>query len=179
MVIPQIGPDETLPPGRYRATRDELHTRFVDGHDPMRALLWRDWTSATNLLGRYVHLNAAWLYGPFLSTAAQPRTVNCLYWAEDVELDKAFLDATAARFLRVFAVPGHIRRLTGLKVDTHVAAWHCQPDLKARDDRYDRYTQHRGTMDDLLQRAVTAGVATRADAWPQRGYVEVIIDDYT
>jgi hypothetical protein len=145
----------------------------------MRALLWRDWTSATNLLGRYVHLNAAWLYGPFLSTAAQPQTVNCLYWAEDVELDKAFLDATAARFLRVFAVPGHIRRLTGLKVDTHVAAWHCQPDLKARDDRYDRYTQHRGTMDDLLQRTVTTGVATRADAWPQRGYVEVIIDDYT
>jgi len=147
-----------------------------------RADLWRDWGTATNLLGRHIHVNAAWLYGPFLSQVTTPEAVQCVYWAEDLELDKARLDNTARNLLRAFALPGEVRRIVGLKVDTQLAAWHCQPDLSARDDRYAQYTKDRGTMDDLLQRiamgAVGAGLG-RENAWPQRGYVEVIVDDYT
>ena len=105
-----------------------------------------------------------------------------MYWAEDVELDKARLDDTARNLLRAFACPGEIRRIVGLNVDTQLAAWHCQPDLAARDGRYEQYTAMRGTMDDLLQRVTSGPTATgsvRADAWPRRGYVEVIIGDYT
>lgn len=182
MVIPELGPDGVLPPGRYRATREQLRARFVDDRGPIRAELWRDWEVATNLLARHVHVNAAWMHGPFLSGDPDPPAVHCVYWAEDFELDKARLDIDAANLLRAFAVPGYVRRRVGLKVDTQIAGWHCQADPRASDNYYARYCKCRGQFDDLLQRLAvgSAGAApARADAWPRRGYVEVIIDDYT
>ncbi len=181
-MIPALGSGGVLPPGRYRATREQLQATFVDGRGQVRAELWRHWRTATNLLARHVHVNAAWLHGTFLSGSTAPEAVGCVYWAEDVELDKARLDDTARNLLRAFASPGEIRRIVGLNVDTQLAAWHCQPDLSARDDRYTDYAHDRGTMDDLLQRIATgsdgAGLS-RASAWPQCGYVEVLVDDYT
>ncbi|KAA8939197.1 MAG: hypothetical protein F6Q13_19405, partial [Mycobacterium sp.] len=44
--------------------------------------MWRDWESATSLLGRHVHVNACWLYGRFLSEEPEPEVVSCVYWAE-------------------------------------------------------------------------------------------------
>ncbi|MEB3064372.1 DUF6932 family protein [[Mycobacterium] zoologicum] len=181
-MIPELASGGALPPGRYRATGNQLHATFVEGRGQARADLWRDWRTATNLLGRHVHINAAWLYGPFLSAATTPEAVHCVYWAEDLELDKARLDDTARNLLRAFALPGEVRRIVGLKVDTQLAAWHCQPDLSARDDRYTQYAKDRGTMDDLLQRIASGPVGAglgRANAWPQRGYMEVIVGDYT
>ena len=181
-MISELGPGGALPPGRYRVTRDQLHAAFVDGRGGHRADLWRDWRTATNLLGRYVHINAAWLYGPFVSDATTPESLHRVYWAEDLELDKARLDNAGRNLLRAFASPGQVRRMVGLNVNTQLAAWHCQPDLSARDHRYEQYTKDRGTMDDLLQRIVSGPDSVglgRANAWPQRGYVEVIVGDYT
>ncbi|TDH44102.1 hypothetical protein E2F47_27815 [Mycobacterium eburneum] len=181
-MIPELGPDGMLPPGRYRVTREQLRARFVDGRGPTRAELWRDWEAATNLLARHVHVNAAWVHGPFLSQDTDPPAVHCVYWAEDLELDKAHLDVAAAKLLRAFSRPGYVRRRLGMKVDTQIAAWHCQPDPRNTDDYYAQYCTRRGEVDDLLQRLAlgSAGAAlARADAWPRRGYVEVIIDDYT
>lgn len=181
-MLPELEAGGALPPGRYRANHEQLHARFVAGQGPARGLLWRDWIAATNLLGRYVHVNAAWLYGPFLSETSELDTVHCLYWAEDLELDKARLEHAATKVVGAFAMPGQVRHLLGLKVHTHLAAWHCQPDLKASDGRYAQYTQDRGALDDLFQRinATTPEAGSvRGDAWPQRGYVEVIIGDYT
>lgn len=119
-MIPELGSGGALPPGRYRATREQLQATFVEGWGKARADLWRDWSTATNLLGRYVHVNAAWLYGPFLSEATTPETLHCVYWAEDLELDKARLDDTARNLLRAFAVPGEVRRMVGLNVATQL-----------------------------------------------------------
>lgn len=79
------------PPGRYRATRAEVYQRFVNGRGEHRQRVWRDWESATSLLGRHVHVNACWLYGRFLSDEPEPEVVACVYWAEDLELSKAHL----------------------------------------------------------------------------------------
>lgn len=117
-MLPDPGAKGALPPGRYRATKDQVRARFVDGRGPRRARLWRDWQSVTNLLARHVRVNAAWLYGPFLSEAADPAVVHCVYWAEDLELGKAELDPTVKSLLRAFALPGQVRRLVGVQVDT-------------------------------------------------------------
>jgi hypothetical protein len=59
-VIPDLDADHgLLPPGRYRTTRDEVHERFVAGCGAHRERLWRDWTVATSLLCRHVHVSAA------------------------------------------------------------------------------------------------------------------------
>ena len=180
-MLPESGPDGMLPPGRYRMTRDEVRARFVDGRGTQRAALWRDWEAATSLLGRTVAINAAWLHGAFLSNADQPPTVQCVYWAEDHELGKARLDPTAAKVLRAFALPGEVRRVVGVKVDTGLAGWHCRPDMRDRDERFAQYALRRGEIDDLLQRSssgLRGAEPVREDAVPRRGYVEVIIGGY-
>jgi hypothetical protein len=79
-VIPGLSPSHALLPlGRYRATRTEVYHRFVDGHGARRQRLWADWESATGLLCRHVHVNAAWLYGRLLSDDAEPELVSCVY----------------------------------------------------------------------------------------------------
>ncbi|MBU8822786.1 DUF6932 family protein [Mycolicibacterium goodii] len=180
-MLPELGPDGMLPPGRYRVTQGEVQARFVDGRGQLRAELWRDWEVTTRMLGRRIPLNAAWLYGPFLSDADNPAVVQCVYWAEDYELGKARLDPAVAKLLRAFALPGEVRRAVGVKVDTALAAWHCQPDMRNRDEYFAQYTTRRGEVDDLLQRVASGprGAApVREDAVPRRGYVEVIIGGY-
>lgn len=180
-MLPEPGANGALPPGRYRATKDQVRARFVDGRGAQRVRLWRDWQSTTNLLTRHVRVNAAWLYGPFLSEAADPAVVHCVYWAEDLELGKAELDPTVKSLLRAYALPGQVRRLVGVQVDTQLAHWHCQPNPQVRDDYYAQYLSRRGYVDDLLQRIASDPLGmsrAREDALPRRGYVEVIIDDY-
>lgn len=108
--------------------------------------------------------------------------MQCVYWAEDHELGKARLDPVVAKVLRAFALPGEVRRGVGVKVDTALVAWHCQPDMRNRDEYFAQYTSRRGEVDDLLQRVPTGprGAALgREDAVPRRGYVEVLIDGYS
>jgi hypothetical protein len=181
-VIPELDPSRgLLPPGRYRASRAQVYGRFVDGCGEQRGRVWRDWESATSLLCRHVHLNAAWLYGPFLSDQPQPDVVSCVYWAEDLELSKAQLDPASANILGAFAQRGMLRRILGLRVDTFLVAWHCQPDTQIADHYLAGYLQRRGRVDDYLQRmrsGPTGSPPAREDALPRCGYVEVIVDDY-
>lgn len=170
-----------LPPGRYRATSDEVYARFVAGRGEHRAQLWRDWESATNVLARQIPLNAVWLHGPFVSDAPAPEMVQCVYWAEDVEVNSAGANPRVKRVLSTFAMPGKVRQALGMKVDTRLLHWHCQPDMRYRDEYYATYTMFRGELDDRVQR-VTTGMRgaepVREDAFPRRGYVEVIIGDF-
>lgn len=182
MLIPELDPSHgLLPPGRYRATRAEVHQRFVDGRGTHRQRLWQDWESATNLLRRHVHVNAAWLYGQFFSDDPEPGLVSCVYWAEDLELAKAHLNSSSVSILHAFAQRGKVRRVIGAQVDTQLVAWHCQPDTQI-EDRYLRpYLQRRGQVDDYLQRmylGLRGSQPARQDALPRQGYVEVIVDDY-
>jgi hypothetical protein len=181
-VIPDLDPRQgMLPPGRYRATRDEVYQRFVHGQGTVRGRLWRDWGSATTLLCRHVHVNAAWLYGRFLSEDPEPEVVSCVYWAEDLELGKANLDPTSNTILRAYAQRGMVRDIVGVKVDTHLVAWHCQPDPQTEDRYHSPYLVRRGRLDDVLQRIRSGprgSQPAREDALPRRGYVEVIVDDY-
>ena len=181
-MLPELGPDGMLPPGRYRATRDELCGRFVEGRGEHRAALWRDWEAATEMLGRCVQLNAVWMYGPFLSTVEDPQLVHCVYWAEDYEIAKARLNLEFANVLRSYSLPGHVRRILGVRVDTSLAHWHCQPDMRNRDHDFAQYAKRRGEVDDLVQRVVSGprgAERVRQDALPRRGYAEVIINGYS
>lgn len=171
-----------LPAGRYRATREEVHARFVAGRGERRTTLWDHWELATTVLNQQVPINAAWLHGTFFSDADQPQPVQCLYWVEDLELGKARLDPVSGPLLRACSKPGQVHRVVGVQVDTQLVPWHCRPDPQEPDDYYAPYLQRRGMVDDLLQRiaAGPAGAArTRLDALPRRGYLEVIIDGYS
>lgn len=77
-----------LPAGRYRATREEVHARFVQGRGECRTTFWDHWELATTVLNQQVPINAAWLHGTFFSDTDQPQPVQCLYWVEDLELER-------------------------------------------------------------------------------------------
>lgn len=181
-MIPDLdGTDGLLPPGQYRANRVEVYERFVQGRGAHRRRLWADWESATSLLRRNVHVNAAWLHGAFLSHEPEPEVVSCVYWAEDVELGQARLNPTSATVLLAFAQRGKVRRTVGAQVDTLLMAWHCQPDPAIEDRYLAPYLQRRGVVDDHLQRnrcGPRGSQPVRDDALPRCGYVEVIVDDY-
>ncbi|MBV8180830.1 MAG: hypothetical protein JO045_18935 [Mycobacterium sp.] len=107
--------------------------------------------------------------------------MSCVYWAEDLELSKAHLDSASANILRAFAQRGMLRRVVGVRVDTLVVAWHCQPDTQIEDHYLPPYLERRGRVDDYLQRmrsGPTGSPPARDDALPRCGYVEVIVDDY-
>ena len=146
-----------------------------------RQRVWRDWESATSLLGRHVHVNACWLYGRFLSDEPEPEVVSCVYWAEDLELSKAHLDPASANILRAFAQRATLRRVVGVRVDTSVVAWHCQPDTEIED----RYLPRIGS-DEAGSMITCSECVSGPTGSPRRartrchaaGYVEVIVDDY-
>ena len=138
-------------------------------------------TGNRRLLCRHVTVNAAWLYGQFVSDDPDPEILSCVYWAEDLELAKARLNPSSATILAAFAQRGKVRRTVGLQVDTYLMAWHCQPDTSIEDRYLAPYLQRRGWVDDHLQRmrwGPRGSPPSREDALPRRGYVEVIVDDY-
>ena len=182
-MIPELSSEHgLLPAGRYRTTREEIHARVVTGRGARRAKLWGDWELATTLLGQHIPINAAWLHGTFFSDVPDPQRVQCLYWAEDLELGKARLNPVSGPLLRGFSKPGQVHKIVGVEVDTQLVPWHCQPDPQDPDDYYPAYLQRRGMLDDLLQRVASGPLGatrTRLDALPRRGYLEVIIDGYS
>jgi hypothetical protein len=107
--------------------------------------------------------------------------VQCLYWAEDLELGQAQLDPSSTHILRAFSQRGKVRDIVGVSVETHLVAWHCQPDPHTEDHYLTPYLERRGRVDDYLQRmrlGTRGSAPERGDALPRRGYVEVIVDDY-
>jgi len=182
--VPSFDVDGFLPPGRYRATVDEVHARFVGpypkGHQ--RQQIWGDWPTVTGLLRQTVaEVAAAWLGGSFLSTKDQPNDLDCLYV---VSVDKMTqLSPVQAKTLEQLTDPSPqgFRSKYGLQIDPYLLAWQLNPQSGPRNSQDVTYCQWRGYWDDFWQRRRSGGkmgLPKPEDGLPRRGYVEVILDDY-
>ncbi|MGB8403845.1 MAG: hypothetical protein WCE30_07245 [Mycobacterium sp.] len=57
-----------------------------------------------------------------------------------------------------------------MTVDTGLAGWHCQADMRNRDEYFAQYALRRGEIDDLLQRSASGlrgAEPVRDDAVPR------------
>lgn len=170
--------------GRYHATEQEVHQRFVA--DPQfaasstRAALWDEWKQASDLLRNAVPVAHVWLAGSFTTSKLDPNDIDCLFWL-DHEKVAALTDPAARNVVSVFATPNALKTATGLRIDSYVSMWRPIP-LPAAADVVDLgYYQNRGHWDDFWQRqrVSTLGAApTREDSIQRRGYLEVTLDGF-
>jgi hypothetical protein len=166
---------------------EEVHARFVGIYPPAnpRHGLWGDWQTVTQLLqGTVGTVCAAWIGGSFLSDKEEPDDIDSLYVIPEARLSEVGVDDPRAKTLQL--ITGHgpdgIRDRFGLRVDAYVLPWPLNPASGPRTPADFAYCQGRGYWDDFWQRRRTGGKTQEPrpeDGLPRRGYVEVIVDDYT
>lgn len=174
--------------GRYRATVDEVKARFVDHADfegsTTRARIWADWEKATGILQRIVPIACVWLGGSFTSTKTDAGDLDCLYWLDSADVERAKMSGDAAsNVLGLFASNQLNQPAIGLKLDTFIASWRSIPEPHLGDALDWKYYRDRGHWDDWWQRrrtplTVAGGTPARLDSLPRRGYLEVEIDGF-
>ncbi|TQR82647.1 hypothetical protein D8S82_31040 [Mycobacterium hodleri] len=133
------------------------------------------------MLRSHIPICAVWLSGSFLTQKDEPDDVDCVYWAEDLEINNARANPVSAAVVDIFAQKDALRTAVGLRVDTFVVPWNCCPDLAIATIATTTYFQNRGHWDDFWQRmrsGAKSAPAVRADALPRRGYLEVIFDGF-
>jgi hypothetical protein len=81
VTFPEFNDGGFLPPGRYRASQEEAHARFVAPYaaaNPRHAL-WDEWRTVNQLLKDTVGtVCAAWIGGSFLSGKQEPDDIDSL-----------------------------------------------------------------------------------------------------
>lgn len=63
-----------------------------------------------------------------------------------------------------------MQKFVGVTVDTDLEGWHCQADMRNRDEYFAQYALRRGEIDDLLQRSASGlrgAEPVRDDAVPR------------
>jgi hypothetical protein len=187
-VIPDLdGATGHLPPGRYRATYEQVKARFCDHPDfvgsQKRARLWEGferyltaWFEVEDQLGSRLLL-AVWLGGSYMSAKEDPDDLDIA-----VVIDRDALDAadgrdgvgTAKKLMK-----NRTKCLSVYGVEPHPVRWvrlatPWGPDAQTLTGR--DYYNDRGTLDDWMQRCPSSDVKVAPvpeDAWPARGYLEV------
>ncbi|OBB95969.1 hypothetical protein A5782_05625 [Mycobacterium sp. 852002-40037_SCH5390672] len=120
-----------------------------------------------------------WISGSFLTDKAAPGDVDVVLLLDEDQLIQ-LTDLGARRLVTPLGLRSLVGTL-GLELDVYILAWRARPDT-APGPADEGYLHARGYWDDFWarQRTVAKGAApTRACALPRRGYVEVILDDYS
>lgn len=178
-LIPQLDPaTNALPAGRYRADESEIVRRFV--FNDHRVELWDEWSAATGLLRSRFPVCAAWLGGSYFTGKSQPSDIDCVYFIDAhhlVEIDEGLKNLVA-----VFANGGALSHHTGLRVDSYVVPWQANATPQRATPDIAKYYENRGYWDDLWSKMRSGPKnmsATRLDAHPRRGYLEVVLDGFS
>ncbi len=186
MPIPSLTSEGFLPLGRYAATADETHDRYVTPYPAAnpRHKIWGDWLTVTDLLHQAVgSVSAAWLGGSFLSDKDEPDDIDCLYVVPAANL-AAVAGKPEAKVLQLLTDhgPTGLQQTYGLRVDSYLLPWPLNPHNGPQTSDDYAYVQSRGYWDDFWQRRRSGGkmdTPKPEDGLPRRGYVEVILDGYT
>lgn len=169
-----------LPQGRYATTLEFFETTYVLSQpfsgSTTRGKIWADFKVALNLLRSVVPIASVWVGGSFTTSKVNPSDIDCLFVIDSDDLLEAHKDSDNAQIVAWFAVPG-LLKLNNLLVDSYVLPWRAvtEPHLLEDDDL--EYYRARGYWDDWWQRQrVVPDQLDRRNTFPQRGYLEVIVD---
>lgn len=175
--IPGLTSEGDLPRGRFCASVDDVHQRFVtDGvyaGSTTREQVWSDFMDLVDLIRRLrVRVPAAFLGGSFVTSKMDPSDVDAALIFDASRI------TSPPTFAQVNKVVTEAKVVNGLQVDAFLIPWH--PDGTLDGGRPD-YLRERGKWDDFWQRKVAKAdryPPQRSHSMPVRGYVEVIIDGY-
>jgi hypothetical protein len=165
-------------PGRYRVTSGELHK--VAGFNVRRIELLKQLDEFISLVNLVVPICAMWVAGSFLTKKDAPGDIDVVLLVDEDRING--LTDLGARNL---VTPSGLRALAdrrGLDLDVYLLGWRARPSTGPEGPEDEAYLLYRGYWDDFWgrQRSVPKGHApTRVCALPRRGYVEVIVNDYS
>lgn len=171
-----------LPLGRHHVSLASVKSRFVDAPEfvtsASRPVIWEHFESAVGELQRILPVAYVWIAGSFITNKPEPDDLDLVFWCED-RFVHAVSDPKDRMILQVVA-QNHLRRTTGLRLDTRIAHWHVHPEAASmRTPEYDAYVSLRGYWDDFWLRR-RSGAKTdppvRNDALPRAGYLEIMLD---
>jgi len=182
-VIPELLPHSgSLPVGRYSSNLEDFERRFVRhpefSSSETRSRIWNDFLSALTLLKSALPVASVWVAGSFTTSKIDPSDIDCLFVVDISEIQKVTNDEPKAKVVQEFANAGSLKSV-GLLVDNYFIAWHpvMVPAAQSEDER--NYYRIRGYWDDWWQRSRQPDQMSISNAFPRRGYLEVIVDGFT
>lgn len=177
MAMPALTSDGIVPHGRWRVTLADIESVFVDGRAEPRPSIWTEFATATAALQSITHVAALWLSGSYFTSKPDPDDIDCVYIVDD--RSKPTTPQEAAVF-DLFTGGQKLRKVTRLRVDSYVLPWIYRPGVEI-DVASQIPLMWRGYWADLWQRRRHGpkGSTHPQDAIPERGFLEVIVGDFT
>jgi len=187
-VIPDLQDNGHLPPGRYRASLDEIYDRFVvDDRFASSATRYGIWDGFLNYLAAWLDaeqrassgqvLKTVWLAGSFVSACVDPGDIDVTPVVDRGAL-KAVEGRPGSKALKMLI--GHRERIVErFKVEPFHLDWIATASTlrpSAADSAVRDYLARRGGLDDWRQRVRPPGpkeAPTVEHCEPRRGYLEV------
>lgn len=152
-----------------------------------RPAIWQHMETAVALLTGAVKVYAVWISGSYVSEKLSPRDIDVAFLISEEDRlarsvpEKQVIESFITRKqdpLTGKPIPAH-----GLLVDSFIIDWAPHALLpRGITPEHQAYALNRGYWDDLWCRkrgTPKSQPDTRADALPQRGYLEVSLNDYT
>ncbi len=177
--------------GRHVVKLEDVRAQLVDAPEyagsVTRAAVWDDLETAIGLLANAVLVHALWIGGSFVSDKLDPGDVDVAFVVNQRDLrarsvdDRKVVESFARRDRDAFGrpVPAH-----GLRVDSFIIRWEpfAELDPWKGPPEHREYAASRGYWDDFwgrVRQTPKAAPTIWKDALPRRGYLEVVINDFT
>lgn len=184
-MLPPLDPATgLLPLGRHVCSADEVEIAFVKDlqffGSPTRSTIWGHWNDALRFLQSAVTVHAAWIGGSFTTSKWDPEDVDVTFVINAEDMRRR--GPAEQQIITLFA-EARVKSQLGLHVDSYALPWECLPSPgQGMNPFEDPYYITRGYWDDWWQRArrgPKGSPPAPEDALPRRGYLEVLISDYT
>lgn len=180
-MIPDLTDAGLLPVGRFQCTMDEVQRRFVSdeefGTSTTRADIWAKFqVLVARAKNEKAKIPSAFVSGTFVTSKIDPSDIDASLL---VDSSRVTNDQTRGRIQTAIEVAGD-----QFKLDVFPIWWSPEPvdgGSLALTNEANVYLRDRGLWDDLWQRNVAKAERRpfqRHHAFPQRGYLEVMIDGY-
>lgn len=180
-MIPSLSSTGFLPLGRYQATREEIHHRYVEEiSSDRRTLIWEHFENVYNLVSASIPICSIWIAGSFMSDKVEPSDIDLLFIFKESDIDARLSDPSFYSMI-IDLGDNSLNSIYGWLIDTRWIIWtpNSLPSFTLRTALADQYAL-RGFWDEFWSRRYTVKDEMHPeDANLRQGYLEVIFDDFT
>ena len=178
-VIPSLSATGFLPLGRYQATLDEIHGRYVEEiSSDRRTLVWEHFENVFNLVSAVIPICSIWIAGSFVSDKLSPSDIDLFFIFKDSDINARIADGN---FVSMMIDLGNNSLGTNQNwlIDTRWMPW-VPNQYPFKPPALTEHYAARGFWDEFWSRRYRVkGQQHPDDANLKQGYLEVILNGFT